>query len=247
MVIFAHNPVMARIQSMLAILVLQALLLPVHAWAADCDRSQGAAAIPACRQALQTDPQAVDVLVAYADILLDLGRPDEAVDLLETSLGSNPTNSTARLKLSNAREAVAGLVEDTGPSSRAVEQLSVLRCKTRTGEAALDACSSALKNQPNDVDLLVAKGDALMLLNRPSEATQTYQLALAQDAANTVIQDKLETARAELTQVDNRIANAQSTLTDTPPGQGTIEESSLNEAKQIAQFNNASIDGRVSY
>jgi len=246
-VIFARNPVKARIQSTLAVLVLQSFLLPESAWAVACERAQGASAIPACRQALQTDPQAVDILVVYADILLDLGRPDEAVDLLEASHGRSPTNSSVRLKLSNAREAAAGSAEVTGPSSRAIEQLSVLRCKTRTGQAALDVCNIALENQPQDVDLLVAKGDALMFLKRPAEAVQTYELALAQDDSNTTIQGKLKFAQTELPQTNNQIAAGQSALINTPKSQEIIEESSLKEVKQIVKYSNAPVNGRVSY
>jgi len=247
MVLIARKPVKTCIQWALAVLVMYSFLLPQSAWAVACDRALGASAIPACRQALQTDPQAVDILVVYADILLDLGRPDEAVDLLEASHGKSPANSSVRLKLSNAREAAAGSAEDTGPSLRAIEKLSVLRCKTRTGQAALDVCNIALENQPHDVDLLVAKGDALMLLKRPAEAVQTYELALAQDGSNTTIQGKLKFAQVEVTQLNNRIAAEQAALKTTPKTQGIVEETPLIEVKQIVKYSNAPLNGRVSY
>ena len=241
------KPVKSCVQWALAVLVLYSFLLPESTWAMACDRALGASAIPACRQALQTNPQDVDILVVYADILLDLGRPDEAVDLLEASHGKSPTNSSVRLKLSNAREAAVGPVEDTGPSSRAIEQLSVLRCKTRTGQAALDVCNIALENQPHDVDLLVAKGDALMLLKRPAEAVQTYELALAQDDSNTTIQGKLKFAEVEVAQINNRIAAEQAALKNTPKTQEIIEESPLKEVKQIVKYSNAPVNGNISY
>ena len=231
MVNFSRKPVKASIQSALAVLVLCSFLLPQSTWAAVCDRALGAPAIPACRQALQTDPQDVDTLVELADILLDLGRPDEAVNLLEASHGKSPTNSSVRLKLSNAREAAAGSGEDIGPSSRATDQLSVLRCKTRTGQAALDVCNSALQNQPQDVDLLVAKGDALVLLKRPVEAVQTYELALAQDVSNTIIQAKLIFAEESV----------EESVTE------NVEETPLEDIKQIVKYSNAPINGLVSY
>jgi tetratricopeptide (TPR) repeat protein len=251
MVNFSHKPVKAYIQSALAVLVLCSFLLPQSAWAADCDRALGAPAIPACRQALQADPQDVDTLVEFADILLDLGRPDEAVDLLEASHGESPTNSSVRLKLSNAREAMVESGEDTGPSSRATDQLSVLRCKTRTGQAALDICNTALENQPHDVDLLVAKGDALMLLERPAEAVQTYDLALAQDASNTTIQAKLKFAEenAEAIATESAAENdeaivAENVETIVPEN---VDETPLEDIKQIVKYSNAPINGLVSY
>jgi len=176
--------------------LLMALLAPVTALAQTCDRSEGAAAIPNCQQALQADPEDIEALLTYADILIDLGRPGEAVELLETSQGENPTDNSVRLKLSNAREAAAIPAKEAEPSSRAIQRLNVLQCKTRVGQAALNGCYSALEQHPLDVELLIAKGDALMVLERYDEAAETYQVALTQDKDNAVIQSKLEQARA---------------------------------------------------
>jgi tetratricopeptide (TPR) repeat protein len=184
-------------QCTLIVLSLIILLLPVNARAQTCDRAAGAAAIPYCRQVLLDNPDDVDNLLQYTDILLDLGRPVEAVELLESHHGKKPTNSAVKIKLSNAREAASPAVEKA-PSSRAIQRLSVLQCKTRIGQAALNGCHSALEHQPLDVELLVAKGNALMVLKRPAEAAQAYELALTQDKTNALIQSKLELALAEV-------------------------------------------------
>jgi len=216
--------------SPLIILILFLQLLSESLWAASCDRSQGATAIPSCRQVLQNKPQDVGTLVQYANILLDLGRASEAVELLEASHGKSPTNSTIRLKLSDAREAAQKPAKDSGPSSRTMQKLSVLRCKTRTGQSALEVCNIALKNQPQDVSLLLAKGDAFMSLNRATEAAQTYRLALAQDKANSEIQGKLKLAVAKI-----------------PEKRAPLVIAAAVEIEQIVKFSNASIDGQVSY
>ena len=72
-------------QSILMVTALFLLLLPPSSWAVECDRSNGEAAIESCRQALQDSPQDVDTLKTYAEILIDLERPGEAIDLLAVS------------------------------------------------------------------------------------------------------------------------------------------------------------------
>ena len=235
------------VQYMLMALTLFLLLLPESIWAVACDRAIGEAAIPSCRESLQSNPQDVDLLIQYADILLDLDRPVEAVELLETSFGKNPSNNTIRLKLSNARESAVKNTEDTGLNARTLQKLSALRCNTRTGQAALDACNASLKYQPQNVDFLLSKGDALMLLKQPAEAARTYDLALAQDKTNPVIQSKLKLAYAEAPGVQKGSAPAQDTLRHEPKSTKIAGDAMEENIKQVVRFSNASIDGNVSY
>lgn len=250
---------------MLIILVLVSLSLSKSTWGVTCERAQGASAIDACRQALQKRPQDVDILIQYTDILLDLGRSREAVDLLEASHGKKPTNSTIRLKLSEAREAAVKPARDTGPSSRAIQKLTELRCTTRTGQAALESCNAALSNQPNDIDLLTAKGNALMLLKRPREAVDAYRLAFAQDKSNSAIQNKLKLAIAETPKPKPKpkedqpvpvvvsspaplqVARKSPPPTDEPKIRDPETVEAKKEIVQVVRFSNAPIDGRISY
>jgi tetratricopeptide (TPR) repeat protein len=241
-------------QCTLIALMLMMLLSPVSARcevrsspAITCDRTEGALAIPYCRQALLETPQDVNLLVVYTDILLDLGRPLEAVELLETGLGKNPDNNTIRLKLSNAKEAAEKPLQDSGPSSRAIERLNLLQCKTRTGQAALSSCNIALQQRPRDVELLMAKGDALMVLKRPTDATRTYELALAEDESNTAIQSKLKLALAEVTREQTPPTPTQMVLQNEPMEKDPVEVAVAKEIKSVVKFSNASIDGQVSY
>ena len=247
MSVLDRKPAIRSVQYTLMSLTVFLLLLPESIWAVDCNRVNGEAAIPSCRQALLGNPQDVDLLTQYADILMDLDRSGEAVDLLETSFGKNPSNNTIRLKLSNAREAAAKNTEDTGPNARTLQKLSALRCNTRTGQAALDACNTALEYQPRNVDFLVSKGDALMLLEQPAEAVRTYDLALAQDKTNSVIQSKLKLAFAEIPSVEERSVPVQ-VIAQHETVNATIAVGALEgEIKQVVRFSNASLDGKVSY
>lgn len=266
MIISGASPDITFTQCTLIVLMLIVLMLPVSTHATTCDRAEGEAAIPFCRQALLASPQDVDLLVQYADILLDLGRPLEAVELLETSHGKAPGNNTIRLKLSNAKEAAAKPSEDRGPSSRAIDRLNVLQCKTRIGQAALNGCYSALEQQPLDVELLTAKGDALMEIKRPTEAVRTYELALAQDKNNNVIKSKLDLAlsaasREQVSRTSAQVAKQNEPIEKEPvkkqPVEVAVEPVKIamepavtavaKEIRSVLQFSNASIDGQVSY
>ena len=213
------SPLVPCAQYMLGVLMLMVLLLPVSAGATSCNPAEGDAAIPYCRQALLANPPDIDTLMRYADILLDLGRALEAVELLETSVENNPGNSAIRLKLSNAREATFKPSKDSGPSAAAIDRLNVLQCKTRIGQAALNGCYSALEQHP----LVWTVDPALQDLEQISQAPA--QVASPQVASQ------------------NKPGEPDPVELDMKP----VETAVATEIENEIRFSNASLDGQVSY
>ena len=71
---------------------------------------------------------------------------------------------------------------------------AVARC---TRQAELIACDEALSLKPNDPDLLVAEGDALVQMRRPGEAIGVYRNALRLAARPDVVNPKVAAAQSQ--------------------------------------------------
>jgi tetratricopeptide (TPR) repeat protein len=82
---------------------------------------------------------------------------------------------------------------------------NVLRC-TRFGD--VDACDQALAMKPDDVSVVIARGDALLKAQRPLEALDAYRRATALDPANADAAAKVSTAQAQRRVVEERCMSA---------------------------------------
>ena len=131
-------------------------------------------AIVAARAALARTPSALDTRFALADALVESNCYEAAVHALEEGEALHPGNSSLQAKLRTTRSMVseqgyfAGL-EQAEVAARVSRNL--LRC-SRLGD--LTACDEALKLKPDDVEILVAKGDAQLKASKPADAEQTY-------------------------------------------------------------------------
>ncbi|MBC8027436.1 MAG: tetratricopeptide repeat protein [Steroidobacteraceae bacterium] len=136
-----------------------------------------AAPVIAARASLDATPTALPARFRFADALIEAGCYDEAVHALEDGESLHPRNPDLAAKLRTTRSLVseqsyfAGL-EDAEVAARVSRNL--LRC-TRLND--LNACDEALKLKPNDVQVLIAKGDALLQSNKPADAEITYRRA----------------------------------------------------------------------
>lgn len=169
------------------------LALPFAAQAHDdgpaCTTSP-APPIVAARAALGKTPGSLDTRFQLADALIESNCYEAAVHVLEEGQPLHPGNSSLQTKLRTTRSLVseqgyfAGL-EQAEVAARVSRNL--LRC-SRLGELA--ACDEALKLKPDDVEILIAKGDALLKAARPGDAEQTYKRArqLAPDNAKAAAQ-----------------------------------------------------------
>jgi tetratricopeptide (TPR) repeat protein len=195
------------IASSLAALIL--VLLPPSAFAHGnsdpvCTTAGQQADVVAARADLQRTPDVLAMRLHLADLLLNAGCFDEAIHVLEAGEASNPRNSDLQYRLTRARsmlkekdyfegidqaEAAARLRRDT------------LRC-TQLGD--IDACDSALSVQPNNADLMLARGNALLKANRADEAIAAYTQAAQLAPNNAGIAAKLHAAQSQRQENQNR-------------------------------------------
>jgi len=171
-----------------AVCVSAALMMPcgrpIHAQAdlharaiarASCQSGKHSDAVVDAQSAMNRNPDDLGPRMRLADALVDQGCYQEAVEILETASENFPRNAELTGKLRDVRSLVTeqtyieGLTQAAEGAKLARNQL---RC-TKLGDAA--ACEDALRSKPDDVQLLLAKGDALMQANRPAEAETAYR------------------------------------------------------------------------
>lgn len=134
-------------------------------------------AVTAARAELRRSPQSLSARIRLSDVLVEASCYDEAVHTLEDGESLHPRNAELQAKLRSARSFVSEQVYFEGKDqAEQAARLSrnLLRCN-RLGD--LEACDEALKLKPNDGDILVAKGDALLKASKLAEAEQVYRRA----------------------------------------------------------------------
>jgi tetratricopeptide (TPR) repeat protein len=136
-----------------------------------------AAPVTAARESLAAAPTSLPTRFKLADALIEANCYEEAVHALEAGEALHPRSPDLAAKLRTTRSLVseqtyfAGL-EEAEVAARVSRNL--LRC-TRLND--LNACDEALKLKPNDAQVVIAKGDALLQSNKPAEAELTFRRA----------------------------------------------------------------------
>jgi len=150
----------------------------VHARAiarASCQSSKHSDAVVDAKTAMDRNPDDLGPRMRLADALVDQGCYQEAVAILEVAEQTFPRNAELTGKMRDVRSLVTeqtyieGLTQAAEGAKLARNQL---RC-TKLGDVA--ACEDALRSKPDDTQILLAKGDALMQANRPTEAVTAYR------------------------------------------------------------------------
>jgi tetratricopeptide (TPR) repeat protein len=153
--------------------------------------------IVAARSALEKTPAVPARRIALSDLLVQAECYNEAIHVLEDGEALNPRNVLLQSHLSQARSMVreeqyfAGL-DDAEASARLAR--GKLRC-TRLNDVA--ACDEVLNLQPRNLDMLLAKGDALTKVNRNDEAAATYARAAQVAPDNAAIAARLQSLQAQ--------------------------------------------------
>lgn len=153
--------------------------------------------VTAASAALKSTPASLEARFRLADVLVEANCFDEAVHTLEEGQALHPGNAALLAKLRTTRSMVseqgyfAGL-EQAEVGARVSRNL--LRC-SRLGDLA--ACDEALKLKPNDVDVLIAKGDAQLAAGKPADAEQTYKRATQVAPDNAKAASQLVAAHAQ--------------------------------------------------
>jgi cytochrome c-type biogenesis protein CcmH/NrfG len=161
-----------------------------------CQSGKQSEAVMDAAAALERDPNELGPRMRLADALVDQGCYQEAVDVLESGQQGHPRNSELSGKLRDVRSLVTEqtYIENlTQAAEGAKFQRNQLRC---TRLADVTACDDALSSKPEDEQLLLAKGDALMQGNRPADATVAYRHASQLKPGNEAVKTKLAAAEA---------------------------------------------------
>lgn len=130
----------------------------------------------------------VDVTVKQAHQLLEQGKPEAALPLLDAVLASQPQHAAARFNrgqiwLGQGRvdAALADLdqaIANAPVNARYLGARCVARVQAGQAEAGLADCAAALAQPGNAANALVARGQASLLLKRDAEALADFDAAL---------------------------------------------------------------------
>jgi predicted Zn-dependent protease len=163
---------------------------------ASCQSGKQSDAVTDATAALEREPNELGPRLRLADSLVDQGCYQEAVTVLEAGQQQYPRNSELSGKLRDVRSLVTEQTYIEGLTQAAEGaklQRNQLRC---TRLADVTACDDALKSKPDDEQLLLAKGDALMQGNRPADAVAAYRHASQLKPGDEAVKTKLAAAEA---------------------------------------------------
>jgi cytochrome c-type biogenesis protein CcmH/NrfG len=209
---------------------------PVHAQAdvharaiarASCQSGKQSDAVVDAKAAVDHNPDDLGPRMRLADALVDQGCYQEAVEILDAAEQTFPRNAELTGKLRDVRSLVTEqtYIEDlTQAAEGAKLARNQLRC-TKLGDVA--ACEDALRSKPDDVQVLLAKGDALMQANRPAEAVTAYR-HLAQLKAGD------ESVKVKLANAEVLVAKTQPPAPPPVPAANTVAREAPRIAKKPA-------------
>jgi tetratricopeptide (TPR) repeat protein len=172
-------------------------------WMADASAHDGAlcqsgtAAVTAAKVALAATPNSLPIRFKLADALIDANCYDEAVHTLEDGQAIHPRNTELQTKLRTTRSMVSEQDYFAGKEEAelaAKVSRNLLRCN-KLGD--LNACDEALKLKPDDVEILLSKGDALVKASRPAEAEPVYRRAKQAAPDNARVATQLAAAQTQ--------------------------------------------------
>jgi tetratricopeptide (TPR) repeat protein len=163
---------------------------------AACQSGKQSEPVTDAAAALEREPNELGPRLRLADALVDQGCYQEAVAVLEAGQQVFPRNKELSGKLRDVRSLVTEQTYIEG-LTQAAEGAKVQRNQLRcTRLADVTACDDALKFKPDDDQLLLAKGDALMQGNRPADAVVAYRHASQLKPGDDALKSKLAAAEA---------------------------------------------------
>jgi predicted Zn-dependent protease len=177
-----------------------------------CQDSTKPKAVLDAKAALDNEPDELGPRLKLADALVDQGCYQDAVAVLEAGQEAHPHSGELIGKLRDVRSMITEQTYIEGMTQAeesAKQQRNVLRC---TKLADTTACDDALKSKPDDLQLVLAKADALAQANRLPEAGAAYRRAAQLSPAN-------EAVKAKLASVESLQANNQPAPASQPPAE----------------------------
>jgi tetratricopeptide (TPR) repeat protein len=176
---------------------------------------------------LASQPDELGPRMKLADALVDQGCYQEAVAVLEAGQEAHPHSGELVGKLRDVRSMITEQTYIEGltqAEESAKQQRNVLRC---TKLADTTACDDALKSKPDDVQLVLAKADALAQANRLPEAAAAYRRAAQLNPANEAVKAKL--ASVESLQANNQPARASEPPAELPAQPSTAPKEAVSQ------------------
>jgi tetratricopeptide (TPR) repeat protein len=164
---------------------------------AACQAAGEQPAIAEAKAALDADATNLRVRLKLADAWSDAGCFSDALQVLQGGEALNPGDKELQARLRVARSLVS---EESYFDSmdRAAKEAVLSRAMFRCAKLAdLSSCDDALNLQPNNPELLTAKADALVQLNRPGEAIGIYRSALPMSANREAVNEKIALAESQ--------------------------------------------------
>lgn len=166
---------MRRAAALLVLAVLLAAGGPARADGASCQA--GGPRVTAARTASGAARESLPARFELADALIEAGCYHDAVHVLEEGkpLHARSAELTARLRNAQSLLSEQAYFEGKEQAELAARvSRNLLRC---TRLADVEACDEALKYKPDNAQILLAKGDALLKASRPGEADAAYRRA----------------------------------------------------------------------
>jgi tetratricopeptide (TPR) repeat protein len=168
-----------------------------HASAVSCSSSSPPKPVAAAWEALDRSPNELEARLGVVDALIDQGCYKEALPVLEAGLAQRPRSSELQSRMRAVRSMLSEehFFEGLGTAQEAAKlQHAVLRC-TKAFDPS--ACEEALRSKPDDTQLMVAKGDALVHEGKPAQAITAYQRAAGLLPGDEGVKSKLAAAETQ--------------------------------------------------
>ncbi|MBS0420536.1 MAG: tetratricopeptide repeat protein [Proteobacteria bacterium] len=163
---------------------------------ASCQSGKHSDAVIDAKAAVARTPDDLGPRMRLADALVDQGCYQEAVEILEAAQEGFPHSAELAGKLRDTRSLVTEQTYIEG-LTQAAESARIARSQLRcTKLADITACDDALHFKPDDVPLLLARGDALMQADRPAEALTAYRHVAQLKPADETLKSKVASAEA---------------------------------------------------
>jgi tetratricopeptide (TPR) repeat protein len=172
--------------------LLVTLFVPRIVFAA-CLTAGGEQAVRECRQELDQEPRNLQLRYRLADSLKKLGKKNEAVLVLKQGMSLYPGDAIAQSELEE-RISFAERENDLAATGNdAQTSVNVILCRS---SGNLEACNKGLEKLPDNIDLLVGKGNALLGLDPPKviDAINVFRKALSVDSKNQAARTQLAVA-----------------------------------------------------
>jgi tetratricopeptide (TPR) repeat protein len=186
-----------RLLALLLICVCRAAWPHETASPATCQTAAERPAIAEAKAALDANATDLRVRLKLADAWGDAGCFSDALQVLQAGEAMHPGDKELQARLRVAKSLVS---EQSYFDSmdRATKNAALSRATFRCAKLAdVNSCDEALNVKPDDPELLVAKADALVHLNRPGEAIGIYRSALPVSANREELNAKIALAESQ--------------------------------------------------